>query len=108
MFGNLTLPLETTTGTRHQLDPKYNTIQRYVHIINNELKPKVIVQFESVSVVTPGKMCAISPCPWVRSHNALEPTLSIIGNVPSSTSILIQQGENDQTPLQEAHFLCKD
>jgi uncharacterized protein len=36
----------------------------------------------------------------------LEPTLNIIGNVPSATSILILQGENDtQTPVQQAFLL---
>jgi len=39
MVGNLTLVLETTNGTKHQLNPKYNT-NKDVHIsINNELKP---------------------------------------------------------------------
>jgi uncharacterized protein len=36
----------------------------------------------------------------------LEPALNIIGNVPSTTSILIQQGQNDsQTPVQQAYLL---
>ena len=36
----------------------------------------------------------------------MEPTLSIIGNVPPKTSILILQGENDtQTPVQQAFLL---
>jgi uncharacterized protein len=40
------------------------------------------------------------------SHFALEPTLNIIGNVPPTTSILIQQGQNDsQTPVQQAFLL---
>jgi len=107
MVGNLTLLLEITTNGKHQLNPKYNTNKDAYISINNELKPKLVAQVESVSVVTPGKKCTISPCPiWVRSHYALEPTLSIIGNVSSSTSILIQQGENDtQTPLREAFLL---
>jgi uncharacterized protein len=103
MVGNLTLLLGTTTGTKHQLNLKQNA---YISV-NNELKPKLIASAESALVVTPGKKCNISPCPiWLRSHDALEPNLSIIGSVPSSTSILIQQGENDsQTPLQEAFLL---
>ena len=46
-------------------------------------------------------------CPiWLKSHYALEPTLNIIGNVPSTTSILILQGQNDsQTPVQQAFLL---
>jgi hypothetical protein len=87
MVGNLTIPLEITTNGKHQLNPKYNTNKDAYISINNELKPKLVAQVESVSVVTPGKKCTIPPCPiWVRSHYALEPTLSIIGNVPSSTN----------------------
>jgi uncharacterized protein len=57
--------------------------------------------------VTPGKKCTSTTCPiWTRSQAALEPTLSIIGNVPLATSILILQGENDtQTPVQQAFLL---
>jgi hypothetical protein len=36
----------------------------------------------------------------------LEPTLGIIGNIPSATIILILQGESDmQTPVQQAFLL---
>jgi uncharacterized protein len=43
---------------------------------------------------------------WVKSHYALKPTLSIIGNVSKSIGILILQGENDtQTPVQQAFLL---
>jgi hypothetical protein len=42
----------------------------------------------------------------IKSHYALEPTLDIIGNVPSSTNILILNGENDtQTPVQQSFLL---
>jgi alpha-beta hydrolase superfamily lysophospholipase len=104
--GNLTLLLETTNGTKHQLNPKYNTNNDAYISINNELKPKLIAQAESLSVVTPGKKCT-GTCPiWLRSHYALEPTLSIIGNVPPKTSILILQGENEsQTPVEQAFLL---
>jgi pimeloyl-ACP methyl ester carboxylesterase len=106
MAGNLTLLLETTNGTKHQLNPKYNTNNDAYISINNELKPKLIAQVKSLSVVTPGKKCT-GTCPiWVRSYYALEPTLSIIGNVPPKTSILILQGENDtQTPVHQAFLL---
>ena len=55
----------------------------------------------------PGNKCSTHPCPiWARSQAALEPTLSIIGNVPPTTGILIQQGQNDsQTPIQQAFLL---
>jgi uncharacterized protein len=57
--------------------------------------------------VTPGEKCTTNLCPiWVQSHRALEPTLSIIGNVSSDTSILILNGENDtQTPVQGVFLL---
>src|SRR5712691_922495 len=88
MAGNLTLLLETTNGTKHQLNPKYNTNNDAYISINNELKPKLIAQVKSLSVVTPAKKCT-GTCPiWVRSHDALEPTLSIVGNVSPKTSIL--------------------
>ena len=36
----------------------------------------------------------------------MQPALNIIGNVPSTTSILILQGQNDtQTPVQQAYLL---
>jgi pimeloyl-ACP methyl ester carboxylesterase len=106
LAGNLTLLLETTNGTKHQLNPKYNTNNDAYISINNELKPKLIAQLKSLSVVTPGKKCT-GTCPiWFRSHYALEPTLNIIGNVPPKTSILILQGENDtQTPVHQAFLL---
>ncbi len=106
MAGNLTLLLETTNGTKHQLNPKYNTNNDAYISINSELKPKLIAQGKSLSVVTPGKKCT-GTCPiWVRSHYALETTLSKIGNVSPKTSILILQGENDtQTPVQQAFLL---
>jgi hypothetical protein len=74
------------------------------------LKPKLVEQLNSLSVVRPGEKCnplAPTPCPiWIKSQYALEPTLNIIGNGPQATSILILQGENDtQTPLQQAFVL---
>jgi hypothetical protein len=108
MVGNLTLLLETTNGTKHQFNSKYNTNKDAYISINNELKPKLITQFDSLSVVTPGKKCDSKyGCPiWLKSHYALEPTLGIIGNVSSATSILMLNGENDsQTPVQQAFLL---
>ena len=50
---------------------------------------------------------SIESCPiWLNSHYELEPTLSIIGNVPIAISILMLQGENDtQTLVQQAFLL---
>jgi uncharacterized protein len=108
MVGNFTLLLETTNATKHQLNPNYNTNKDAYISINNEIKPKLVALFESSSVVRPGEKCtSISACPiWLKSHSALEPTLSIIGNVSKSTGILILQGENDtQTPVKQAFLL---
>jgi uncharacterized protein len=61
--------------------------------------------------VIPSKKCTeTSTCSiWLRSHLTLEPTLNIIGNVPSTTSILIQQGQNDsQTTIQQAFLLQQE
>jgi uncharacterized protein len=57
--------------------------------------------------VTPGEEYTVSRCPiWVKSEYALQPTLDVIGNVSSNTSILIIQGENDtQTPVEQAFLL---
>jgi hypothetical protein len=112
LVGNLTLVLAqnitTVNGTAEQLNPQYNLNNDTFISINDELKPKLIDRLKSLSVVIPGKKCTeVGTCPiWLRSHFTLEPTLNIIGNVPSTTSILIQQGQNDsQTPIQQAFLL---
>jgi alpha-beta hydrolase superfamily lysophospholipase len=115
MIGNLTLLLSqnitTTNGTTttiEQLHPEYNIDNDTFISINDELKPKLVENFELASVVTPGEKCTeIAGCPiWLRSEYALEPTLNIIGKVPSDTNILILQGENDtQTTIQQAFLL---
>jgi uncharacterized protein len=112
LVGNLTLLLNTpttaTNGTKYQLNPIYNTNRDAYISINNELKPKLVAQFKSLTVVTPNKKSTnISGCPIrLKSQYALEPNLNIIGNVPPSTSVLIQQGQNDsQTPVQQAFLL---
>jgi alpha-beta hydrolase superfamily lysophospholipase len=48
-----------------------------------------------------------NPCPiWLTSQYSSIPTLDIISKVPSDTSILILNGENDsQTPVQQAFLL---
>ncbi|MGZ8889955.1 MAG: alpha/beta hydrolase family protein, partial [Nitrososphaeraceae archaeon] len=76
--------------------------------IDNELKPILLENFKSQSVVKSVEKCTGSnPCPiWIKSMYALQPNLDIIGNISSNTSILILQGENEtQTPLQQAFLL---
>jgi pimeloyl-ACP methyl ester carboxylesterase len=115
LAGNLTLVLAqnitTVNGTAEQLNPQYNLNNDTFISINDELKPKLIDRLKSLSVVIPGKKCTeVGTCPiWLRSHLTLEPTLNIIGNVPSTTSILIQQGQNDsQTTIQQAFLLQQE
>jgi hypothetical protein len=67
--------------------------------------------FESAFKTTIGEIdskCEIPAfCPiYFRSVNSLEPTLNIIGNVSSSTGILILHGQNDTgSPVQQAFLL---
>ena len=103
---NTTTPSNVTAAQQHQ-NTKYNTTSDVSISISNELKPLLAEEYESISVLTPGEKCATNLCPiWIQSHRALEPTLSIIGNVSSDTSILILNGENDtQTPLEGVFLL---
>jgi hypothetical protein len=61
------------------------------------------------SLPTKNASCDVEGCPiWWRSHFNLGTTLGMIGNVSSSTGILILQGENDtSTPVQQAFLLQK-
>ena len=116
LVGNITLLLAqnitTVNGTTEQLNPQYNTNNDTFISINDELKPRLIDNLKSVSVVTPGEKCngLEGPCPiWIRSQYALTPNLDIISKVPSDTSILIQQGKNDtDTPIQQAFLLQQE
>jgi uncharacterized protein len=106
MIGNAALVLKqnitstTNRSTTQQLNPQYNT-NKDAYISINELKSKLVEQYNS-SIVPSKNSISI----WVKSHYVLEPTLSIIGNVPLETSILILQGENDtQTPVEQASLL---
>ncbi len=83
--------------------------------IDKQLKPALINYYKNQTSFNSlqcnklqGSIVGMSEgCPiWLKSHYALEPTLNIIGNVPSTTSILILQGQNDsQTPVQQAFLL---
>ena len=113
LVGNITLILAqnitTVNGTAEQLNPQYNTNNDTFISINDELKPRLIDNLKSVSVVTPGEKCNLlkGACPiWIKSQLALTPNLDIISKVPSDTSILILQGKNDtDTPVQQAFLL---
>jgi pimeloyl-ACP methyl ester carboxylesterase len=111
LVGNLTLVLTqnitTVNGTAEQLNPQYNLNNDTFISIIDELKPRLIDQLKSFSVVTPGEKCGLKPCPiWLTSHFSSIPNLDIISKVPSNTSILILQGKNDtDTPIQQAFLL---
>ena len=74
--------------------------------IDKQLKPMFIKNYENITSFNPSNAC-VSLCPilWRSIFNMI-PNLSIIGNVPKSTGILILHGENDSlTPVQEAFLL---
>ncbi|MGA9319258.1 MAG: alpha/beta fold hydrolase [Nitrososphaeraceae archaeon] len=114
LVGNLTLALTqnitTVNRTAEKLNPQYNTNNDTFISINDELKPRLIDYLKSLSVVIPGEKCLADPCPiWTRSHYSSIPILDIISKVPSDTSILIQQGNNDsQTTIQQAFLLQQE
>jgi pimeloyl-ACP methyl ester carboxylesterase len=88
-----------------------NTSSDDVMSIQGELKPELVAAYENLTSppasALSGKCLSDVICPlWARSHIALDSTLSMIGNISSSTSVLIMVGENDsQTPLQQALLL---
>src|SRR6476660_2199712 len=111
MVGNLTLLLETTNGTKHQLNSKYNTNNDVYISIDNELKPALVRVFENDTSPNASLLSAkcinIFGCPsYGKSFSALGSVISMIGNVSSNIAILILEGKNDsQTPLEQASLL---
>jgi alpha-beta hydrolase superfamily lysophospholipase len=103
----LTQNITTINGTAEQLSPQYNINNDTFISINGELKPRLIDQLRSASVVTQGEKCGLKPCPiWIKSQFSAIPNLAIVSKVPFDTSILIMNGKNDsQTPLQHAILL---
>ena len=73
--------------------------------IDKDLKPLLVNRI--ISLTAKNATCNIEGCPiWWRSNFNLGSTLGMIGNVSSSTGILILQGENDtKTPVQQAFML---
>jgi uncharacterized protein len=78
--------------------------QNYISI-DKGLKPLLLEKIASLTAKDAS--CDLEGCPiWWRSHFNLGTTLGMIGNISSSTGILILQGENDtQTPVQQAFML---
>jgi uncharacterized protein len=114
--GNISLILTQNlpNGTK-LLNPEYNPNKDTYININTELRPALIEKAKSffspssasTSSESSGKCTNLEGCPlYASSFLALEPNLSTITNVPSNTSILILNGENDtQAPVYGAFLL---
>lgn len=99
--------ITTIRGTVEKLNPQYNMNNDTFISINDELKPRLIDQLRSASVVTQNEKCGLKPCPiWLKSQYSAKPNLDIISKIPFTTSILILSGKNDsQTPIGHALLL---
>ncbi|MFY9967118.1 MAG: alpha/beta fold hydrolase [Nitrososphaeraceae archaeon] len=76
--------------------------------IERDLKPILLTSYNAwFDQGDDSKCLKITGCPlWVKSHFVMNNTLSMIGNIPSSASVLILQGENDsQTPVEQGLLL---
>ncbi|MGC2383264.1 MAG: prolyl oligopeptidase family serine peptidase [Nitrososphaeraceae archaeon] len=80
---------------------------RYINI-NTELKPMFERRFENAFEAPKCENPMERPCPiYLKSILSLKPTLSIIGNVSSSTGILILHGQNDSGSRVQQAFLLQ-
>jgi alpha-beta hydrolase superfamily lysophospholipase len=114
--GNLSLIL-TQQNDIISLKPEYNPNNDTYINIETELKPALMERAKlfpfpssilSPSLSEPSDKCiSLAGCQiWWNSFIVLEPNLNTISKVPSNTSILILNGENDtQTPVQQAFLL---
>jgi uncharacterized protein len=111
--GNISLILTQNlpNGTK-LLKPEYNPNKNAYINVDQELKPALIEKAKSFfspssASTSSGKCTNLEGCPlYGSSFLALEPNLSTITKVPSNTSILILNGENDtQTPVNGAFLL---
>jgi uncharacterized protein len=76
--------------------------------IDKQLRPFFEKQYENVTSGDIHARCSFQgACPiWLKSHDNLEPNLSIVSNISNSTSVLILHGENDsQAPIQQSLLL---
>src|SRR5206468_3677334 len=74
--------------------------------IDKEPEPPLVKRIDSLTAENPNCV-ELEGCPtYFKSLFALGSTLNMIGNVSSTTAILILNGENDsQTPVQQAFLL---
>jgi hypothetical protein len=113
--GNLTQVLLTKTNVTDKrndtLPGENNTTDDDLISIENELKPALVRVYENDTSPTASQLSAkcinIFGCPsYGKSFSVLESVVDMIGNVSSSTGILILEGKNDsQTPLEQALLL---
>ena len=106
--GNASLILtQSLPNNTKLLKSEYNpNNDRYINI-NTELKPMLEKRFENAFEGSKCENPMQGPCPiYLKSILGLKPTLSIIGNVSSSTGILILHGQNDSgSPVQQSFLL---
>jgi pimeloyl-ACP methyl ester carboxylesterase len=113
--GNLTQLLLTkanVTDNRNGTFPgQNNTTDDNLISIEDELKPALVRVYENDTSPTASQLSAkcinLFGCPsYGKSFSALESVVGMIGNVSSSTGILILEGKNDsQLPLEQALLL---
>jgi uncharacterized protein len=76
--------------------------------INSELKPILERRLENALDASTCEIPMEGPCPiYLKSVLGLEPTLSIIGNVSSSTGVLLLHGQNDSGSRVQQAFLLQ-
>jgi uncharacterized protein len=106
--GNISLiPTQSIHNGTKLLKSEYNpNNDRYINI-NTELKPILEKRFENMFKAFKCENPMERPCPiYLRSILSLKSTLSIIGNVSSSTGILMLHGQNDTaSPVQQVFLL---
>jgi hypothetical protein len=76
--------------------------------IDKQVKPFLEGQYKNITSGDISIKCSFEgACPiWLNSHDNLELNLSIVGNIPNSTSVLILHGQNDsQAPIQQSSLL---
>ena len=117
--GNLSLILtqQNLQNGTISLKPEYNPNNDTYVNIETELKPALMERAKSFpfppSTLSPSlseisnKCISLAGCQmWWNSFIAFAPNLNTISKVPSNTSILILNGENDtQTPVEQAMLL---
>jgi uncharacterized protein len=112
--GNLTqllLSQTNVTDSRNGTLAEQNITNDDLISIENGLKPALVRVYENDTSPNASLLSAkcinIFGCPsYGKSFSALPSVIGMIGNVSSSTSILILEGENDsQTPLEPALLL---